>query len=151
MLEREKKLDAADAVFREALSLEPDSAPVLNYLGYMNVDRGAHVEEATRFIERAVALDPENGAYLDSLGWAQYHAGRLELAEQNVRKALLKQPNNAVVVDHLADILAKLGKHAEAVELWKRSLLAEDEEGELDRVKVEAKVREAQTGLAKNP
>ena len=152
VLERQKKLDEAETVFREALALEPDSAPVLNYLGYMNVDRGLHVEEATRFIEKAVALDPENGAYLDSLGWAQYHAGRLDAAEQNVRKAMAKQPNNAVVVDHLADILAKRGKHAEAFELWKKALLAEDEDGELDRGRVEAKVREAgETGLAKNP
>jgi tetratricopeptide (TPR) repeat protein len=151
VLERQKKHDEAEGMFKEALALDPDSAPVLNYLGYMNVDRGVRIDEAARLIEKAVALDPENGAYLDSLGWAQFKAGQLEPAEQNVRKALLKQANNAVVIDHLADILARRGKHAEALELWKKALTAEDEEGELDRPRVEAKIREAQTWLAKNP
>jgi Flp pilus assembly protein TadD len=117
----------------------------------MNVDRGVRVEESARYIERAVAQDPENGAYLDSLGWAQFKLGKMDLAEQNVRKALLKQANNAVVIDHLADILARRGRGAEALDLWKKALGAEDEEGELDRIRVEAKIRDAQTGLAKNP
>jgi hypothetical protein len=56
-----------------------------------------------------------------------------------------------VVVDHLADILAQRGRSAEALDLWKKSLVTEDEEGELDRARVEAKIRDAQTGLAKNP
>ena len=56
--------------------VEPDSAPVLNYLGYMNADRGVRVAEALTLIERAVALDPENGAYLDSLGWALFRLDR---------------------------------------------------------------------------
>ena len=133
VLERQKRHDEAEAAFRDALRVDPDSAPVLNYLGYMNVDRGVRIEESARYIERAVAQDPENGAYLDSLGWAQFKLGHLELAEQNVRKALLKQANNAVVIDHLADILVRRGRSAEALDLWKKALTAEDEEGELDR------------------
>ena len=77
VLERQKKPDEAEAVFREALAVQPDSAPILNYLGYMNADRDVRVAEALELIEKAVALDPENGAYLDSLGWAFY---RLEPA-----------------------------------------------------------------------
>ena len=71
-----------------ALAVDPDSAPVLNYLGYMNVDRGVRLEEAARLIEKAVAQDPENGAYLDSLGWAQFRLSRYEEAEKSLRAAL---------------------------------------------------------------
>ena len=53
-----------------------------------------------------------------------------------------------MVIDHLADILMKRGEHAEALELWKKALVAEDEEGELDRPRVEAKIRKTQTDLA---
>ncbi len=63
-----------------------------------------------------MALDPENGAYLDSLGWAQFRVGRLEEAERNVRRALAQQPRNAVILDHLGDISHSRGRVEEAVD-----------------------------------
>ena len=60
---------------------------MLNYLGYMNADRGVRLEEALQLIEKAVALDPENGAYLDSLGWALFRLDRLDEAEQYAARA----------------------------------------------------------------
>lgn len=147
VLERQKRHDAAEAVFREALGVEPESAPVLNYLGYMNADRNVRVEEALALIERAVALDPENSAYLDSLGWALFRLDRLELAEQNLRKAVAKGSRNAVVLAHLGDVLERRGNVREALDYWQRALTGEDEDGELDRARVERKIREAQVGL----
>jgi tetratricopeptide (TPR) repeat protein len=113
----------------------------------MNADRNVRVDEALRFIEKAVALDPENNAYLDSLGWAQFRLGRVDDAERNVRKSLAKQEKNAVVLDHLGDILKAQGRVAEALDFWKKALQGEDEEGELDRSRVERKVRDAQVAL----
>jgi tetratricopeptide (TPR) repeat protein len=147
VLERQKRLDEAESFFREALKLEPDSAAILNYLGYMNADRNVRVEEAVGFLEKALALDPGSGAYLDSLGWAQYRLNRLEPAEENVRKALERQGSNAVILDHLGDILERRGHVAEAMTFWQKALQGEDEEGELDRTGVERKIREAQTLL----
>jgi tetratricopeptide (TPR) repeat protein len=147
VLERQKRLDEAESFFREALKLEPDSAAILNYLGYMNADRNVRVEEAVGFLEKALALDPGSGAYLDSLGWAQYRLNRLESAEDNVRKALERQGSNAVILDHLGDILERRGHVTEAMTFWQKALQGEDEEGELDRAGVERKIREAQTLL----
>lgn len=146
-LERQQRHDEAEAVFREALAVEADSAPILNYLGYMNADRNVRVEEALGLIEKALALDPENSAYLDSRGWALYRLGRLERAEQDVRQSLGRQAKNAVVLGHLGDILARRGKTAEAMASWQKALQGEDDEGELDRARVERKIRDAQTGL----
>src|SRR5204862_162304 len=84
--------------YGEALAVEPDSAPVLNYLGYMNAERSVRLDEAFRFIEKAVAIDPENGAYLDSMGWALFRLDRLDQAEQFLRKAVGKPGANAVVM-----------------------------------------------------
>ncbi|HET8647500.1 MAG TPA: tetratricopeptide repeat protein, partial [Vicinamibacteria bacterium] len=147
VLERQKRHDAAEAVFREALGVEPDSAPVLNYLGYMNADRGVRVEEALKLIQRAVALDPENSAYLDSLGWAHYRLNRLDQAEEHLRRAVAKGSPNAVVLDHLGDVLRRRGNVREALAYWQRALQGQDEDGELDRDGVERKIREAQAGL----
>ena len=136
--------DAAEAVFRQALEIEPDSAPVLNYLGYMNADRNIRVLEALELIQKAVDLDPGSAAYRDSLGWALYRLNRLEAAEEAVRIALERDGNNAVILDHLGDILSKRGRVAEALRHWQQALEGDDEESELDRPRVEAKIREAQ-------
>jgi Flp pilus assembly protein TadD len=53
-----------------------ESAPVLNYLGYMNADRNVRVEEAYSLIQKAVAIEPQSAAYQDSLGWALYRLNR---------------------------------------------------------------------------
>jgi tetratricopeptide (TPR) repeat protein len=147
VLERQKRHDEAETVFREALAIEPDSAPVLNYLGYMNADRNVRVEEALALIQKAVELDPHSAAYQDSLGWALYRLNRLEAAEKAVRRALEKDGNNAVILDHLGDILARRGLVAEALQHWQSALKGEDEEEELDRPRVEAKIRDAQGAL----
>jgi tetratricopeptide (TPR) repeat protein len=147
VLERQKRHDDAEAVFRDALALEPDSAPVLNYLGYMNADRDVRVEEALALVQRAVELDPQSAAYQDSLGWALYRLNRLEAAEAAVRRSLERDGDNAVVLDHLGDILARRGRVAEALQYWQKALKGEDEENELDRARVEAKIRDAQGAL----
>ena len=137
----------AEAVFREALAVQPDSAPILNYLGYMNADRGVRLEEALAYLEKAVSLDPENGVYLDSLGWALYRLDRLERAEAQLRKAVSKIGTNGVVLDHLADVLKRRGAVREALDYWRRALEGDDEGDELDRTVVQRKIREAQAGL----
>ena len=147
VLERQKKHDAAEGVFREALKVEPDSAPVLNYLGYMNADRNVRVEEAYTLIQKAVEIEPQSAAYQDSLGWALYRLNRLDAAEAAVRRALERDTANAVILDHLGDIVAKRGRVAEALGYWQQAAKGEDDEGELDRTRVEAKIREAQGAL----
>jgi tetratricopeptide (TPR) repeat protein len=109
----------------------------------MNADRNTRVTEALELIERAVELDPGSAAYRDSLGWALYRLNRLEAAEESVRTALEDDDNNAVILDHLGDILNKRGRVAEALLYWQRALDGDDEESELDRPRVEAKIREA--------
>ena len=64
-----------------------------------------------------------------------------------MRRALEKDGENAVILDHLGDILARRGRVAEALQYWQKALKGEDEEGELDRPRVEAKIREAQGAL----
>jgi tetratricopeptide (TPR) repeat protein len=113
----------------------------------MNADRGVRVDEAVKLIERAVSLDPENGAYLDSLGWALFRSNRVEQAEGYVRRAVAKDAHNAVVLDHLGDILNHRGNVREALEYWRKALVGEDDGEELDRARVERKIREAQASL----
>ncbi len=147
VLERQKRHDDSEAAFRQALAVQPDAAPILNYLGYMNADRGVRLPEALSLIEKAVSLDPENGAYLDSLGWALFRLGRTEEAEGYLRKAVAKGDVNAVVLDHYGDVLRRRGHMVQALASWRRALTAEDEAEELDRSLVERKINEVQASV----
>ena len=122
MLERMKKLDAAEAEFRKVLQVDPESAGAMNYIGYMLADANLRLEESFTLITKALDREPGNGAYLDSLGWVQYRLGRLEEAERNLRKALEKTPRDPTVHDHMAEVLIKQSKVREAVAQWETSL-----------------------------
>jgi tetratricopeptide (TPR) repeat protein len=151
VLEREKKFDEAEKAFRSVLELAPDSAITLNYLGYMNADRNVRVDEALALIQKALAADPDNGSYLDSLAWALHRLGRNTEAEGAIRKAIVSQEKNAVVMAHLGLILAARGDDAEALKYLRLALAGEDEEGELDRALVEEKIRALSRAAQKKP
>ena len=122
MLERMKKLDAAEVEFRKVLTANPESAGAMNYIGYMLADANLRLEESLGLITKALDLEPGNGAYLDSLGWVQFRLGRLDDAEKNLRRALEKTPRDPTVHDHMADVLMKQSKVREAVTQWETSL-----------------------------
>jgi len=69
-------------------------------------------------IQKAVALDPNNGAYLDSLGWAYYKQNKLAEAEENLRKAADRQSHDPTILGHLGDVYMKLGQTNRAVSCW---------------------------------
>ncbi len=120
--EREKKYDAAEAEFKKILAANPQSAATLNYLGYMNADRGVELEESLTYIKTAVSLDPTNGAYLDSLGWVYFKLGNYDLAEENLSKASLRMGSDPTVQDHLGDLYQKTGRLKLAAAHWERAV-----------------------------
>lgn len=120
--ERQKKFDTAERDFRRSLELNPDSAMTLNYLGYMFADQGVHLDEAVEMIKKALESEPENGAYLDSLGWAYYRMGQYDLAEKYLKRAAGKISSDATIRDHLGDVYLKMGRKAEAIAEWTAAL-----------------------------
>jgi len=120
--EREKKYDQAEAEFKKILVANPQSAATLNYLGYMNADRDVRLEESLNYIKTAVSLEPTNGAYLDSLGWAYYKLGKYDLAEETLNKASLRMGSDPTVQDHLGDLYQKTGRLKLAAAHWERAV-----------------------------
>jgi tetratricopeptide (TPR) repeat protein len=147
MLERQSLHAEAEKVFRQVLGRNPEHGPTLNYLGYTLIERGGRLDEAVALLKRAVALDPYNGAYLDSLGWAYFKLNQLDLAEPNLRTAAAQLPRDSVVQDHWGDLLAKRGKHADAVEAWRRALAGDGDQ--IDRATIERKISDASKKLGK--
>jgi Flp pilus assembly protein TadD len=139
--EQQKRFSDAEQAFRKVLTTEPEHAPTLNYLGYMLADRGDRLEESVELIRRALQIDPLNGAYLDSLGWAYFRMNRMDLAEPPLRQAAEQLVTNSVIQDHYADLLFRLGRFDDAAAAWRRSL---DGDGEsIDRAVIERKMKAA--------
>jgi tetratricopeptide (TPR) repeat protein len=152
--EREKKFDEAEAEFKKVLAENPQSAVVLNYLGYMNADRNIRLDESLNYIKQAVSLDPTNGAYLDSLGWAYFRLGKFDLAEENLNKASTRMSADPTVQEHLGDLYQRTGRlklaaaHWErAIDEWNRTVAPEVDNEEM--AKVQQKLDAAKVRLAK--
>ncbi len=122
MFEKMKRFDDAEAEFRKVLAVNPDNPGALNYLGYMLADRNVRLDEARKMISRAVELDPNNGAYLDSLGWVYYRLNLLPEAETQLIRSLERVGKDPTVYDHLGDVYFKQGKIKEAIAQWQISI-----------------------------
>lgn len=119
---RQKKYDQAEQVFKSVLAIDPANGPVLNYYGYMLAERGTRLDEAVALVQRALVDEPNNPAYLDSVGWAYYKQDKLMEAEAYVRKALTREPHDPTMISHLGDILAKSGRTDLAATEWEKSV-----------------------------
>jgi len=120
--ERLGKIEDAAIQFEKSLEKKPDFPDALNYLGYMWAEKGLHLEKARGLIEKAVQLDPENEAYLDSLAWVLHQMGRSEEALPHQLRAVekAKEPD-ATLFDHLGDIYSRLGRTEEARAAWTKA------------------------------
>jgi tetratricopeptide (TPR) repeat protein len=114
----------AAELLKKSIALDPArSAQACNYLGYMWADRGENLAEAEQLIRQALELDPNNGAYRDSLGWVFFRQGRYhESLAELLRASELMQEPDPVVLDHIGDVYDKLGKIADAVLYWRKAL-----------------------------
>jgi tetratricopeptide (TPR) repeat protein len=120
--ERLKDWPAAEADLKRALELSPDESPVLNYLGYTWVDQSQNLKTAMDYIRKAVKLKPDDGYYIDSLGWAYYRLGNIQSAVEHLERAVELKPDDPVINDHLGDAYWRIGRKLEAKYQWQQSL-----------------------------
>ena len=115
--------ERAAELLTQSIELDPkQAAPALNYLGYMWADRGERLDEAETLIRKALVLDPDNGAYRDSLGWVLFRKARYpEALRELLRAAELVQPPDPVVLDHIGDAYEKNGNPGQAAAYWKKA------------------------------
>lgn len=133
--ERADEWPKAEADFRKALELEPNQPNVLNYLGYSFLELGHNYDEALSMIERAVKERPNDGAIVDSYGWALYRLGRYEEAVEPMERAASLLAVDPVINDHLGDVLWAVGRVTEAEFQWRRALSFDPEEEEAARIR----------------
>ena len=116
-----KDYPSVEKELKSALKLKSDYHEALNFLGYFYLEQDKNIDQAGLMIKQALVFEPENGAYLDSLGWFYYKKGKFKEALGYLEKAasFLTDP---VIYDHLGDVFLKLGNADSAKLNWEKSL-----------------------------
>jgi len=115
--------DKAADLLRKSIALDPaNAAEAYNYIGFMWAEHNVHLDEAEEMVGRALQLDPNNGAYLDSLGWVYYRKGKYDNALNELLRAVQNLGHDdPIVFEHIGDTYSKLNKVAQALDFWQRA------------------------------
>jgi tetratricopeptide (TPR) repeat protein len=116
--------DKAADLFRKSIALDAaNAADAYNYLAYMWAEHNMHLDEAEQMIKLALQADPNNGAYIDTLGWLEFREGKLDQALVDLLRAAQKLTrDDPVVFEHIGDTFAKMNKTAQALDAWQKAL-----------------------------
>lgn len=112
----------SDEAYEKVLKIDPANSIVLNNYAYYLSLRNERLDDAEEMARKAVELDPENGANLDTYGWVLFKQGKYEEAKEWIGRAIENREESAVVVEHYGDVLWKLGDKKEAVKYWEKAL-----------------------------
>ena len=127
------------ASLQKANELQPNSANILNYLGYAQLERRENKVEALAAIEKAYELRSNSPAIKDSLGWAYYLNGQNNRALEYLEDALSGQPQDATINEHLGDVYWSIGRKYEARYAWQSARLfaeADDQKRLADKIDI---------------
>lgn len=126
--ERLDKLDVVESDLREILKSNPEDVGALNALGYTLVDKTQRYDEAEKYLQQALALQPDEAVIIDSYGWLLYKQGKYQHALEYLKKAYAKQAESEIAA-HIVEVLWEMGRIAEAKELLETALkkAADDE------------------------
>jgi|HigsolmetaAR201D_1030396.scaffolds.fasta_scaffold08571_3 tetratricopeptide (TPR) repeat protein len=113
-LEAADRVDEAIEALRDLVEDRPEDPAATNALGYTLVDRTRRYKEGLKYIEEAMAVTPDSGAVLDSMGWALHRLKRNEEALEYLERAS-RRINDPEVDLHLVEVLLALGRKDDAI------------------------------------
>lgn len=122
ILENQGKRAEAKQLFWQLLKDWPDDPDSLNYLGYMLAEEGKDLKKAHEYLTRALNMEAQNGAFLDSMGWILFKMGKWKEAKEYLTRALHKVPHDPTIIEHLADTYAQMKKHEQALFYYKLAI-----------------------------
>ena len=140
--------DKAADLFRKSISLDPaNAAEAYNYIAFMWAEHNMHLDEAEDMIGRALQFDPNNGAFLDTLGWIHYRQGKYEEAVAELLRASqnLTRPD-PIVFEHIGDAYSKLNRIPQALDFWQKAMALSP-----DNKLLAEKIEKTKTTISKGP
>lgn len=117
------EMEKGEGILQEILKTDPENTQANNDLGYLWADQGKNLDQALVMIHKALAMEPDNAAYLDSLGWVLFKLGQTEEAVKKLEQACgTKSGDDPTLNEHLGDCYAKLGRTEDAKQTWAKAL-----------------------------
>ena len=148
--ERAGDRSGAIATMRRLIDEAPGNAEAMNFVGYTLAEKGERLDEAEVLVTRALEIEPDNGSFLDSLGWIHFQRGDLPAAVATLERAEALAGPEPTILEHLGDAYRRSGREADAARSWRRALQALDDGAEPDvpgqRAGIEKKLRELPGG-----
>lgn len=132
--ERMGNLKGMEADLLAILSKHPDDVTTLNALGYTLANKTHRLQDAERYLLKAIKLQPDVPVIVDSYGWLLFKQGRYEEARDNLQRAYDKLPQ-AEIAGHLTEVLVKLKLKSEAKALLENALSKDPTDGYLLEIK----------------
>jgi len=108
--------------YERALRLDPANHNAMNNYAYNLSLQGEDLERALELAEEAVSYQPENAAYLDTIGWVYFKLGEYEQAREFIQRSVDTGDSGPEVYEHLGDVYEALGNLEEAVRWWNKAL-----------------------------
>ncbi|HSQ21089.1 MAG TPA: tetratricopeptide repeat protein, partial [Blastocatellia bacterium] len=135
LYDENKNKDKSIASMKKAIELNPQNAPALNYLGYTWAEMGVQLDEAESLILRALKIEPNDGFYIDSLGWVYYQKGDYPRALEQLERAVEITVDDPAIIEHLADAYEKIGKPDRALTRYREALKLSKENDQTKRIR----------------
>ena len=131
--EKTNRFEESVREMETVLSIDPNNAEALNFIGYGYADRGIKLAEAEQMIIKALKIKPGSGFMIDSLGWVHFKQNKLESAVKYLKEAMEIMPSDATIVEHLGDVYVKLGQWKEAQDMYKKALQIDPQNNALQK------------------
>ena len=112
----------SDSLYEGLIESDTNDVQALNNYSYSLVERNIQLNKALAMAKKAIELEPNNAAYLDTIGWIYYKMDNVEKALNFIRKSVELDNNNAVVLEHLGDVLFSNNQIEEAMLFYLKAL-----------------------------
>ncbi len=138
IMDKMGRKEEAVEVMSKVLAIDPKNANALNYIGYSYAEMGTNLAKAKEMIIQALDILPDDGYFMDSLGWVYFKMGQRKKALDTILEAIKRVPDDPVIQEHLGDIYMGLGKKAKASEAYQKAILYNHSEPDKIKAKLEA-------------
>jgi tetratricopeptide (TPR) repeat protein len=135
LYDENKNKEKSIATMKKAIELNPQNAAALNYLGYTWAEMGVQLDEAEALILRALKIEPNDGFYIDSLGWVYYQKGDYPRAVEQLERAVEITGDDPAIIEHLGDAYDKSGKSDRALGRYREALKTAKESDQIKRIR----------------
>jgi tetratricopeptide (TPR) repeat protein len=130
-----KNKEQSVANMKRAIELNPKNAAALNYLGYTWAEMGVQLDEAEELILQALKIEPNDGFYVDSLGWVYFQKGDYPRAVEQLERAVEITVDDPTIIEHLGDAYEKVGKPDRALLRYRDAVKKSKEDDQIKRIR----------------